>query len=60
MKTKGHFIKIIWDNKNKCLTNNISLYFNININKSNANADYTFEFPKSEVVEFVAKLLRKP
>ncbi|SCN60544.1 Protein of unknown function (DUF3271), putative, partial [Plasmodium chabaudi chabaudi] len=59
MKMKGHFIKVIWDNENKCLTHNVSFYFNININKNNANATYDFEFPKSEIVEPVVKTLRK-
>ncbi|CAD2091895.1 fam-d protein [Plasmodium vinckei lentum] len=59
MKMKGHFIKIIWDNDNKCLTHNVSLYFNININKNNANATYNFVFPKHEIVESFVKPLRK-
>ncbi|CAD2091826.1 fam-d protein [Plasmodium vinckei brucechwatti] len=59
MKMKGHFIKITWDNENKCLTHNVSLYFNININKNNANVDYNFIFPKRETVESFVKPLRK-
>ncbi|EUD72909.1 hypothetical protein YYG_01909 [Plasmodium vinckei petteri] len=59
MKMKGHFIKITLDNENKRLAHNVSLYFNININKNNANDTYNFELHKPEVAELVVKPLRK-
>ncbi|KEG02225.1 fam-d protein [Plasmodium vinckei vinckei] len=59
MKMKSHFIKISWDNENKCLTHSVSLYFNININKNNADGSYYFLFPKRETVESFVKPIKK-
>ncbi|SCL87496.1 Protein of unknown function (DUF3271), putative [Plasmodium chabaudi adami] len=56
MKVKGYFIKMRKDGTDIGLCKNKSLYFNININKNDANVTHEFTFPTL----YIAKLVSKP